>query len=86
MLVSDYFIGFYDWKLMAAVYAGIGVSFYIGWYLRQKIKWHRVILAAMSLLQLFSLPFRISRFGNFLSGIRALFPASRNVSSRRFLF
>ena len=23
MLVSDFFIGFYDWKLMAAVYAGI---------------------------------------------------------------
>lgn len=47
MLVSDYFIGFYDWKLMAAVYAGIGISFYVGWYLRKKIRWYRVILAAL---------------------------------------
>jgi hypothetical protein len=47
MLVSDYFIGFYDWKLMAAVYVGIGISFYVGWYLQNKIKWYRVILAAL---------------------------------------
>lgn len=48
MLVSDYFIGFYDWKLMVAVYAGIGISFYVGWFLSRKIKWYRVILAALS--------------------------------------
>jgi hypothetical protein len=47
MLSSDYFIGFYDWKLMAAVYIGIGISFYVGWYLQNKIKWYRVILAAL---------------------------------------
>jgi hypothetical protein len=47
MLVSDYFIGFYDWKLMAAVYIGIGISFYVGWYLQHKIKWYRIILAAL---------------------------------------
>jgi hypothetical protein len=47
MLISDYYIGFYDWKLMASVYFGIGISFYIGWYLQNKIKWYRVILAAL---------------------------------------
>mgnify|MGYP007082083009 CR=1 FL=1 len=47
MLVSDYFIGFYDWKLMAAVYVGIGISFYVGWHLRQKIRWYNVILATV---------------------------------------
>jgi hypothetical protein len=47
MLVSDYFIGFYDWKLMAAVYAGIGISFYVGWHLRKKIRWYRIFLAAL---------------------------------------
>lgn len=47
MLVSDYFIGFYDWKLMIAVYIGIGISFYVGWCMRGKIRWYRVILAAL---------------------------------------
>lgn len=48
MLVSDYFIGFYDWKLMAAVYVGIGAAFYLGWFLQNKVKWYRVVLAALA--------------------------------------
>lgn len=42
MLLSDYFIGFYDWKLMAVVYVGIGVSFYIGWFLQNRVRWYSV--------------------------------------------
>jgi len=47
LLASDYFIGFYDWKLMAAVYVGIGISFYVGWHLRKNVRWYRIILAAL---------------------------------------
>ncbi|HBB36858.1 MAG: hypothetical protein UX02_C0003G0058 [Candidatus Moranbacteria bacterium GW2011_GWC1_45_18] len=63
MLVSDFFIGFYDWKLMAAVYAGIAISFYIGWYLRKKITWNRVIFAALISSLLF---FVVSNFAVWL--------------------
>lgn len=59
MLVSDYFIGFYDWKLMAAVYVGIGAGFYIGWFLQNRIKWYSVILSALVASILF---FIISNF------------------------
>lgn len=48
MLLGDYFIGFYDWKLMAAVYAGIGASFYIGWFLQNRVRWYSVILSALT--------------------------------------
>lgn len=48
MLVSDYFIGFYDWKLMMAVYVGIGAAFYIGWLLQNKISWQKVFLASLA--------------------------------------
>jgi hypothetical protein len=47
MLLGDFFIGFYDWKLMAAVYVGIGISFYVGWYLRNGLVWYSVPLAAL---------------------------------------
>ena len=47
MLISDYFIGFYDWRLATAVYAGIGISFYFGWFLQNRIKWYTVIGATL---------------------------------------
>lgn len=48
MLVSDYFIGFYDWQVMTSVYVSIALAFFIGWYLRVRVKWHGVTLAALA--------------------------------------
>jgi hypothetical protein len=47
MFVSDYFIGFYDWQVMASVYVGIALAFFVGWYLRNRVKWYSVISAAL---------------------------------------
>jgi hypothetical protein len=48
MLVSDYFIGFYDWPVMASVYLGIALAFAIGWYLNKYLKWYNVVLASLA--------------------------------------
>lgn len=48
MLVSDYFIGFYDWQVMASVYLSIGLAFVIGWLLSKKLKWYNVIGASLA--------------------------------------
>jgi hypothetical protein len=48
MLVSDYFIGFYDWQVMASVYVSIALAFFIGWYLKNRVKWYGVIFAALA--------------------------------------
>ncbi|KKS67129.1 MAG: hypothetical protein UV36_C0012G0007 [Parcubacteria group bacterium GW2011_GWC2_42_6] len=48
MLVSDYFIGFYDWQVMASVYAGVAAAFAIGWYLRRHLKWYGVLFASFA--------------------------------------
>jgi len=47
MFVSDYFIGFYDWQVMASVYLGIALTFVIGWILRSYKKWHNVPVASL---------------------------------------
>ena len=47
MIVSDYFIGFYDWQVMASVYLGIALSFFIGWFLYGRLKFQNVVLAAL---------------------------------------
>ena len=47
MLVSDYFIGFYDWQVMASVYASIAVAVGIGWLLSKRLKWYSVGLSAL---------------------------------------
>lgn len=36
MLIGDFFIGFYDWKIMLAVYAGFFFSSSLGIFLRRK--------------------------------------------------
>jgi len=36
MLVTDYFIGFYNVKLMAAVYASFGMIVVLGWWVRRE--------------------------------------------------
>jgi len=48
MLVSDYFIGFYDWQVMASVYVSIALVFLIGRYLNKRIKWQNVLLASLA--------------------------------------
>lgn len=48
MLASDYFIGFYDWQVMASVYLSIALAFVIGWYLRKYLKWYNVALASLA--------------------------------------
>jgi len=48
MLVSDYFIGFYDWQVMLSVYLSVGLSFAIGWYLSRRLKWHNVAFASLA--------------------------------------
>jgi len=48
MFISDIFIGFYDWQVMASVYLSIVLVFAIGWFLSKKLKWHNVIFASLS--------------------------------------
>ncbi len=48
MFVSDYFLGFYDRQVMASVYVSIALAFFIGWYLRNRVKWYSVTLAALA--------------------------------------
>lgn len=48
MLVSDYFIGFYDWQVMTSVYTSIALAFWLGWLLRERKKWYGVLGAAIT--------------------------------------
>ena len=48
MLTSDYFIGFYDWQVMASVYFSIALAFASGWYLQQHFKWQNIIFASLA--------------------------------------
>ena len=47
MLVSDYFIGFYDWQVMGSVYVGIALAFFVGWQLKKFKKWYTIALSAL---------------------------------------
>jgi hypothetical protein len=47
MLVSDYFIGFYDWQVMASVYLSIALAFGIGWWLKNHKRWFNIVLASI---------------------------------------
>lgn len=55
MLVSDYFIGFYDWQVMSSVYLGVVLAFGLGWLLKTHFRWHNVVLAALLSSSLFFL-------------------------------
>lgn len=48
MLASDYFIGFYDWQVMASVYAAIIIAYGIGWFLSKHKKWYNILLSAIA--------------------------------------
>lgn len=47
MAVSDIFIGFYDLKIMAAVYGSFLLSVILGFWLKNHKKWHTVAGAAI---------------------------------------
>ncbi len=66
MLISDYFIGFYDFQVMASVYVSIALIFVIGWVLRKYKKWYNVGLAALisSLVFFFITNFAVWAFFN----------------------
>ena len=85
MLVSDYFIGFYDWQVMLSVYVSIALVFGIGWILKKYKKWYNITLSALiSSLAFFSL--LILRFGLSLIGIPIRGQALSIVSLWPYLF
>lgn len=47
MLISDVFVGFYDWQVMLAVYLGFAITVMIGWQVSKKV--HPVSIAGGSL-------------------------------------
>lgn len=54
MLLSDYFIGFYDWQVMASVYVSILLAFIIGKFVSAK-KWYYIPFSAVASSVLFFL-------------------------------
>jgi len=48
MLISDMFIGFYDWRLTAVVYLGIAMTFFIGWFLKRNGSWRKAIAGSLT--------------------------------------
>lgn len=48
MFLSDAFIGFYDWRLTAVVYLSIALTFGIGWLLKKKASWRKVIIGSLA--------------------------------------
>ncbi len=47
MLISDVFIGFYDFKIMAAVYGSFVLCAVLGFWLKNHKKWHTVLGTAI---------------------------------------
>ncbi len=48
MFISDIFVGFYQWEVMAAVYAGFIITVMIGWQIRSKVKPLNILGGALS--------------------------------------
>ena len=48
MLISDYFVGFYDWRLMAVVYASFVLITLIGWAIRKHKSASNILLASLT--------------------------------------
>ncbi|KKU48666.1 hypothetical protein A3H10_00485 [Candidatus Uhrbacteria bacterium RIFCSPLOWO2_12_FULL_46_10] len=48
MLISDFFIGFYDWRLMMVVYASFAIIAPIGWIIRKNKSASNILLASLS--------------------------------------
>ena len=66
MLTSDFFIGFYDWKLMAVVYLGILFSSFLGILMRKRKSVLALISCALfgSIFFFLSTNFAVWFFGN----------------------
>lgn len=47
MLISDVFIGFYEWQVMLAVYLGFVLTVLIGWWIRKRINPVNVIAGSL---------------------------------------
>lgn len=47
MVVSDYFLGFYQFSLMVFVYLGFLISIFLGFWLRNHKKWYTVLGASV---------------------------------------
>ena len=47
MLISDYFLGFYQFSLMAFVYLGFLISVFIGFWLKRNKKWSKILGASL---------------------------------------
>lgn len=48
MLISDYFLGFYQFSLMAFVYLSFLITVFLGIYLKKNKKWYTVLGGALS--------------------------------------
>jgi len=46
MLISDFFIGFYHWPVMLAVYSSFLLVGLWGFWLKKRLKWHNTIFSA----------------------------------------
>jgi len=53
MFLSDAFIGFYDWRLMAVVYLSIGLSFVLGYGFKRFGNWRSVLACSLTASVLF---------------------------------
>lgn len=47
MIVSDYFIGFYDWQVMVSVYGCVALAYGVGMFLRINRRWYSVLSASI---------------------------------------
>ena len=47
LLIGDYFLGFYNWPVMAAVYGSFALAFVIGWQMRKRVKWQNIAAASL---------------------------------------
>ncbi|MDD5290359.1 MAG: hypothetical protein PHT40_04170 [Patescibacteria group bacterium] len=47
MLISDLFIGFYDWKLMAVVYVSFGLIGIFSWWLKRHANFLNVVTTSL---------------------------------------
>jgi hypothetical protein len=46
MIISDFFIGFYQFSLMASVYLSFLISIFLGFWIRNNKKWYNVAIAS----------------------------------------
>jgi len=69
MLISDYFLGFYQFSLMAFVYSGFLISVFLGFWLKKHKKWYTILGASLlsSILFFILTNFAVWAFTNWYS-------------------